>query len=364
MKICFVTTGLGVGGAEKQVCDLADKFCDEGHEVLIVAITGEVQVCPKRTSIKIVKMSASKSFSSILRALLLTRRVIKEYNPDVLHSHMLHANLYCRVLRLFTPMRVLISTAHNTYEGKWYWMFLYRLTDWIPTISTNVSQASVDSFVNYKASTHKRMIKFYNGIDCDKYNFSSVARSEYRAGLGLTDTDHLILAVGRLTEAKNYFLLLEAFSEIRATRKHTRLVIIGDGPQREPLYHCVKTLGIDSYVDFLGNRNDVDKWMSAADVFAMSSSWEGMPLVICEAMCSERVVVSTDCGGIKEILDRGDFLVPVNDLKSYINALKAALDLTHTERDKIGAQNRQRVIDNFSLDMIASRWLSFYKSLK
>lgn len=364
MKICFVTTGLGVGGAEKQVCDLADKFHDEGHEVLIIAITGEIKVRPKTGLIRIVEISAAKSFISIFKTLLLMRKTIREYSPDVVHSHMLHANLYCRALRIFTPMRILISTAHNSYEGKWYWMLLYRLTDWVPTISTNVSQASVDSFVNSRASTHNRMVKFYNGINCDKYHFSPINRSECRTKLGLVEDQQLILAVGRLTEAKNYFLLLEAFSELQPSHKNIRLAIIGDGPDRESLYHCAQKIGISSFVDFLGNRDDVDKWMSAADIFAMSSTWEGMPLVICEAMCTERVVVSTDCGGIKEILDGNEYLVPVNDRKLYTEALRLALELSPTERDRIGIQNRKKVVDSFSLDTIATNWLSFYKSLK
>lgn len=363
MKICFVTTGLGIGGAEKQVCDLADIYEQKQNEVMIISLTGDPQIKPINKNIKIYSLNMQKSFFSFVKTYMKVRAIIKRFCPDVVHSHMLHANIFCRLIRLSTKIRVLISTAHNTFEGNVLWMTLYRITDFMATISTNVSKASVEAFLKSKASCKNKMIVQYNGINCDNFSPSLIDRMEYRKKLNINDEGILLLSIGRLTEAKNHSMLLSCFSAIKIDYPNAKLAIIGTGEFSEKIQLQIESLNIKDSVFMLGTSFDIKQWMSAADVFVLTSKWEGMPLVICEAMSCEKVVVSTDCGGIKEIIDDCGYISPINDYDRYIENLKLALSLDDNERLMLGKKSRKRILDNFSLDKISDRWLLLYKSL-
>lgn len=105
-KITLIITGLGMGGAERQVCDLADQFSAKGHEVLLIAMTGEALNRPQSTKIEVVELGMAKTPIGFIKAYWKTRRLIKQFKPDVVHSHMVHANLFARLLRcIYSPGR-------------------------------------------------------------------------------------------------------------------------------------------------------------------------------------------------------------------------------------------------------------------
>lgn len=363
MKICLVTTGLGVGGAEKQVCDLADVYEQKENEVIIISLTGTPDIKPINNKVRIYSFNMQKSFFSLFITLIRVRKVIKQFSPDVVHSHMLHANIFCRLIRLCTKIKVLISTAHNTYEGNLIWMTLYRFTDFLATISTNVSEASVEAFLKSKASCKNKMIVQYNGIDCDNFSPSYMDRVEYREKLKIKNEDILLLSIGRLTEAKNHSMLLSCFSDIKENFSNVKLAIIGTGELRENLQQKIESLNIQDSVFMLGTSFDIKQWMSASDIFVLTSKWEGMPLVICEAMSCEKIVVSTDCGGVREIIDGCGYISPVDNNSKYIENLKFALSLDANERLALGKKSRKKILENFSLDKVSDEWLALYKVL-
>ncbi|WP_353622499.1 MULTISPECIES: glycosyltransferase [Citrobacter] len=362
-NICLVATSLGMGGAEKQVCDLANSFYKKGHNVTILCLNNSILNKPMSDDIKIHTLCLEKNMLSFCRSLLLARTILKEFKPDIVHSHMFHANIFSRFLRLIYPFPVLISTAHNTNEGGRLRMFLYRITDFLATISTNVSHEAVQSFINKGAVKEGRMLAFYNGIDTNTFKFSQESRNNKRKELNLKEDDVLLLAVGRLTEAKNYKNMLNALRSVIA-QKVVHLAIIGTGPDGQELHSYAEKIGVSKYVHWLGIRFDVKEWMSAMDLYIMSSSWEGMPLVICEAMSCEGLVVATDCGGVKEIIGDAGYIVPTNNPDALSNTILSALELTTLKRRYLVSAARERIEKKYSLDNIANKWLEFYETVK
>ena len=259
-------------------------------------------------------------------------------------------------------MPKLISSAHNTDEEGWTRFLAYRLTDKLTDISTNVSDAAVEAFIEKKAVRRGRMLTLYNGISTTQFVFSSQARSDIRRELGITDDQQLILAVGRLNEQKDYPNLLSAISEISDKYKNIKLVIVGDGPQLNKLKDKVKLLGLNNKVKFLGLRSDIPSLMSAADIFTLSSASEGFGLVVAEAMACSRVVVATDCGGVKEVVGNAGFLVPSKDSQKLAASLELALNLSDYECLQLGIKARQRVVDLYSLPAAVKKWLHLYSS--
>lgn len=239
-------------------------------------------------------------------------------------------------------------------------MLAYRLTDHLCDISTNVSQEAVDAFCAQGAVGKGRMLAMYNGIDIDRFSFSDDSRRRLRNGLNIEEKVPLLLAVGRLTLAKDYPNLLIAFQRIINAGSIAQLAIIGVGEEREQLISMVAELGLCKRVHFLGLRHDVHEWMSAADIFVLSSAWEGFGLVVAEAMACQRVVVATDCGGVKEVVGECGILVPPQNDVALANGIMLALQMDVAESTNLGISARERIVTRYSLSAQSERWLSLY----
>lgn len=362
MKILYVITGLGLGGAERQVVDLADRMVSCGHSVSIAYLTGPALVRPASKNINIFGFEVKKTLFGFLRALLELRGLVKRIKPDVVHSHMVHANILSRLARLTCRIPRLVCTAHSTNEGGKLRMLAYRITSNLADVSTNVSAEAVAAFVKQGATKSGEMLAVPNGIDTTRFVRLDAARNRLREFEGVTDADKVLLAVGRLNVAKDYPNLLRAFAHIANGSESVQLWIVGDGELRDELKIEVGRLQLSSKVKFLGVQKNVEDWMSAADVFVLSSAWEGFGLVVAEAMACEKVVVATDAGGVREVLGDCGFLVPVSDSVALSNALKSAIQLPLEEACKLGVRARMRVLENFSMDSAVSRWLKIYES--
>jgi len=358
----LVVTGLTAGGAERVVVNLADYFAIKGHAVTLVFMTDKEKIffLPKNEKIDIVDLDITKNPVSFLLGLRKLARLIKEKKVDIVHSHMFHANILACVARIFTPMNRLICSSHNTNEGGDLRMLMYRLTDSIPDLRTNVSQEAVDIFIEKKATKKGNMIPIINGIDTDYFKFCQTARNRVRKDLKLADENKLIVAAGRLTEAKGFSILLHAFKAILAINKNVRLAIAGIGPLENELKSLVMELQIEEHVSFLGVYNEMPALMSATDIFVLSSLWEGFGLVVAEAMACERVVVATDSGGVKEVLGDCGFLVSQSETDLLATGIEQALNLDEAEKSELGKRARSRIISNFSLEKNAEAYFNLY----
>ncbi|WMB74458.1 glycosyltransferase [Shewanella oncorhynchi] len=362
MNITLIITGLGMGGAERQVCDLADQFADKGHQVLLMSMTGEAVNSPQSANIEIAELYMAKTPMGFIKAYWQARRLINQFKPEVVHSHMVHANLFARLLRLSTNIPKLICTAHSSNEGSGGRMLAYRITDALCDLSTNVSHEAVDISVKRGAAPASRIIAMHNGIDIVRFTFNSASRTFLRAQLQLADNTPLILAVGRFTEAKDYPNLLTAFSQLPSELSHTKLAIIGTGEAQTSILELVAQLGLTERVHFLGLQRNVNEWMSAADLFVLSSAWEGFGLVVAEAMACERLVVATDCGGVKEVLGDCGILVPTKDSTALSRGLVQGLTVTPEAAKIQGQLARERVVQKYSLEVATDKWLQLYNA--
>lgn len=360
MKILFIITSLGVGGAERQVIDLADQFTRQGANVTIAYLTGEASVLPTCPGIRLTGFGISKSIMGFVHGYFALSHLIKEFQPDVVHSHMVHANLLARLVRLTTKISRLICTAHSTNEGGQLRMWAYRLTDSLADVTTNVSTKAVDAFEAKGAVPQGRMLAVANGIDTNRFHRDQETRLAKRKTEGVGAADQVILAVGRFSEAKDYPNLLYAFSKIMIDPGNIHLWIAGGGGLLPDLKKLAADLGVLEYVKFLGIRSDIPALYNAADVFVLSSAWEGFGLVIAEAMASEKVVVATDCGGVKEVLGDCGFLVPPRNSKALAEALKQALMIVCEDARLLGERARQRVINDYSLPKAVETWNAIY----
>lgn len=355
MKILYVITGLGVGGAEKVVVDLADQMNALGHIVKISYLTGEVLVRPVSDDIEVIALNLN-SKNDLLSASIKYKKLLKKIRPDIVHAHMVHANIFARINRVGAHIPKLICTAHNSNEGGKARMLAYRLTNRLSDINTNVSQEATDSLISKGAFKKTNVMTVYNGIDLSK--FEKVSSNQV-----LDQNVINLISVGRFNDQKDYPNLIDAFAELKKNvMTAIKLTIVGDGELRPQIEVMIKQLDLDNDIVLLGRRSDIPELLSQADIFVLASKHEGLPTVVIEAMACECYVVATDCGGSAEIVGDTGQLVPIQDSQALATALQATINLSNEDRTQNNKKARARVEEFFSLETSVKKWLALYEA--
>ncbi|MGO4108822.1 glycosyltransferase [Paenibacillus sp. YAF4_2] len=361
-KILFLITGFDYAGAENQVVQLCRGFKAKGCSIQIISMIKPVAYLDelKELDVPIMTLDMQKGIPDP-RALLKLRKLIKAFKPDIVHSHLVHANIMARAVRLLVRIPVLICTAHNINEGGKLREWLYRITDPLCELTTNVSQEAVNRYVAIKAAPEHKIIFVPNGINMDKFagnpDDGAAIREELQLG-----SRYIWLAVGRFVPEKDYGNMLQSFAEVLRTKPDSALLIAGIGPERLEAEQLAETLGLAEHVQFLGIRTDIPKLMHAADGYLMSSQWEGLPIVLLEAAASALPVVTTNVGGNSEVVhdEVNGYLVPHSDSRRLAAAMDKLMSLTPDERTRMGESGRQYVEKHYNMDYIIERWEQIY----
>ncbi|MGO4153401.1 glycosyltransferase [Cupriavidus sp. YAF13] len=362
MRIMLLSTGLRLGGAEQQVAALARHFIALGHAVAVVSLTPDCEVDLPATA-TVLRLDMRKTPWSMASTLWQVRDFLHAWRPDVLHAHMVHANLFARALTRIARTPPVICTAHSYREGGRLRMLAYRLTDRWASLTTHVSADGRQGMIDAGAAPPDRIVVVPNGIEIDRFRPSPELRLATRQSLGATEASTLILNVGRLVPEKAQHLLLDAFSHLQSEEGlEARLLIAGEGSERDALAATIDRLGLAGRATLLGMRRDVAALLNAADLFVLSSDIEGMPLVIAEALACGCPVVSTDAPGVASLLGDAGQIVPRNNAAALAAAMRAAL------RAGLGspseqAVRRDRIASRFSIEAVAGQWLACYARL-
>lgn len=353
MKILYLITGLGLGGAEKVVVTLADKMILSGHQVKIVYLKGDIIVKPDSKQIDLIGLNFEK-IGDFFTASKKLKKVISEFQPEVVHAHMVHANIFVRLSRLGSNnIKKLICTAHNSNEGGRLRMLAYRFTNFLSDINTNVSNEASESLIAKGAFSKKNLLTVYNGIDLNK--FKSKKKN--------LNNKIKFLSVGRFNEQKDYPNLLQAIALLKNKIDiNVKFYIAGDGELRGVIEDLIQELGIQDFVELLGKRTDIPDLLNDANFFILSSKNEGLPTVVIEAMACQTYVIATDCGGSAEIMGETGKLIPIQNSIALANAICEVLALTDSSIQDNNLIARKRVEDNFSLQTSVNKWLELYAS--
>lgn len=354
MKILYVITGLGLGGAEKVVCDLADQMILKGHDVKIVYLTGSVLVKPVSSRVELLPLHLNAAIN-VFSASRKYQKIISDFSPDVVHSHMIHANIFARLNHLSFKYIRLICTAHNSNEGGRVRMLAYKLTNFLSNLNTNVSQEASESLISKGAFNKNNLITVYNGIDLSKFIFFNK---------DINSNELSFLSVGRFNAQKDYPNLLHAIAIFRQNPQHKEYIlkIAGDGELRPQIEELIEHLGLKNNVTLLGRRNDIPQLMQEADFFILPSAYEGFGLVVAEAMACGAFVIATNSGGVAEVMGDTGILVPPQDSKALAEAIKQAVSKTPLEIQENNLKARQRVEELFSLEKSVENWLKIYRN--
>jgi glycosyltransferase involved in cell wall biosynthesis len=212
-----------------------------------------------------------------------------------------------------------------------------------------VGKAVRQALIVNEGLPENRVQVVYNGINLEPYEHLPSNRTAIREELGFTSDDFLIMQVARLDGLKDHPTAIRAMGHLIKKISHAKLILVGEGPERAKIEPLIAELGLQDHVRLLGSRRDVPRLLFAADVFLLTSISEGIPLTIIEGMAAGLPIVSTDVGGVREIL--GDptvgRLAPAGNDQELANALTRLADDPGL-RMGLGEQGRRRAFEIFS----------------
>lgn len=364
LSVSLLCTNLARGGAETQVATLAIALHQRGHRVCVIsmlppsAFAGELREAG--IAVHSLEMRAGRaSLAGVMRLIFLLRKT----QPQVLHAHLFHANVLARAVRLICPLPVVISTIHSLAEtGRSSSQIglrdrIYRWTDCLSDATVCVSEAVAERHKRARAVLPSRLRVVFNGSDPRRFRPNEDVRARMRALLELGDT-FAWLAAGRLMWKKDYPTMLRAMASLPGCQ----LLIAGEGPLETELRQQAAEANIR--VRFLGLREDVSDLMNACDGFVLSSTVEGLPVVLIEAALSSLPCVATDVGGVREVFPGdGGFLVPAGDPVALGAAMRGVVAMDDTARKDIGQRARAYAVQRFSADAVSAQWESLYREL-
>ncbi|MHA2282682.1 MAG: glycosyltransferase [Planctomycetota bacterium] len=338
-QIAIFLPALYGGGAERTMLNLAQGIANCGYAVdLVLAQVEGPYLTEIPESVRLVDLGQGILVNNnrTLKRLPALVRYLRREQPDAMLSALNRANFVALWARRLagTPQRLVINEQNTLSQDalnaqfRLAWLlpylakYFYRWADSV----VGVSQGVADDLVQV-VGIPKQLVKvIYNpGV---MPGISEKAKSPLDHPWFQPGEPPVLLAVGRLTKQKDFTILIKAFALLRQSRS-ARLLIVGEGPERQMLETLIQQLDVKEDISIPGFIENPYAYMGRASVFILSSLWEGLPTVLMEALFCGAPIVATDCpSGPREILRNGEDgrLVPMNDHIALAEAMAAALD--------------------------------------
>jgi glycosyltransferase involved in cell wall biosynthesis len=367
VRILLLSTSMGMGGADQQLLSAAQLLRSRGHQVLLISLTplGAMGLQARNRGVPTESLEMRRGFPDP-RGLIRLHRLIRHWRPDIVHSHMFHANLMARALRLVgLASPALVSTIHSVREGGRVRMAAYRMTNGLVDQMTIVSEVAAQAFITTGVFPRDLLRVIPNGVDTERFRkVPAESRDSLRDTLNLGNA-FVWLAVGRFEAPKDYPTMVHAFSTLRRQRPGSVLLLVGEGPLQAETEALAEQLTLSGAVRFLGVRNDVPELMRAADAYVMSSAWEGMPVVLLEAGAAGLPIVATAVGGNPEVVRNGEsgLLVPPGDPAALAEAMLRLSAVPESQRRAMGARGQEHVRVQYGLERMVERWEDLYSEV-
>jgi glycosyltransferase involved in cell wall biosynthesis len=328
-KIFFVLPTLVGGGAEKFVIQLANAFADKGLDVFLVILTNESDDYLEEISstVPLIRLNQKNSFGSLLALIFL----FKQQKPDIIFSTITHINVLCLIAKSLSGIKGKVFLRNTTVFSKFnspkniltkiFAKLIYPFASGIISPSQDVYEDNIKLGIK-----NKNMTVIYNFVNKKKLQELTEKPDEPSEKFDYP----LILAVGRLTDKKNYAYLIRSFAKLcnQYDYPDAKLIILGKGPDQFNLEHLIKELNLQNKVILKGFLKNPYPYFAKADLFVHPSKVEGLANVLLAALALECNIVTTDCPGSREVLNNGTYgrIIPItDDTQILVNAMHEAL---------------------------------------
>lgn len=353
-NVVHVISGLGTGGAETMLVQLAAGLQTRGLSQTVVSLSGQAPMAERlRTDgIEVATFNAG-SLVSLPGMLLALARKVHRAKPKVLQGWMYHGNIATTLVHLLCPGRprrklVWNLRASNMDDARYKHVIGLSgwLSRWPDTIVVN-SEAGA-AFHQARGFDASRFVVIDNGFDTSKFRPDPAIRKQVRNELGIPENALVVINVARVDPMKDHATLLDALSRV----PHAVGLLVGRGTD---------TLSLPPTVRALGERQDVVRLLAAADIVASSSAFgEGFSNAIAEGMSAGLIPVATDVGDARRIIADTGFVVGPGDPQAFAEAVGKIAEMSPHERARRGMLARERIVAHFTLDTAIERYRALY----
>ena len=368
VRILRVIARLNVGGPALHVAYLSAGLAERGYETTLVAgdvARGEESMAfvAESAGVEVVRLPGLSREISPLRDLLAALRIAREIRrtrPHILHTHTAKAGAIGRagaVLAGRSRPQVVVHTYHGHVLSGYFGVIgtsvfraIERLLALVSDTLVAVSPQVRDDLVELRVAPARRFAVVRLGIDLEPRVRTSVDTEALRRRLGIGSDRFVIGWFGRMTAVKRTQDLIETLVAVRAQGVDACLLLVGDGADRELLESHAKERGVARDLFFLGYQREVADWYALADAIVLTSVSEGTPVTIIEALAAGRPVVTTDVGGVGDVVRDGvdGFLVDVGDTEAMASRL-ARIAADPELGTTLGASGRERVLGRYAV---------------
>jgi glycosyltransferase involved in cell wall biosynthesis len=363
MKIMYLIWSLGDGGAEKMICSLVLEHGPD-MEPLVCCLDDQGSYAGPLldNGIKVISLNKKRGFDfSVLWKL---RSLVRDEKIDIINSHMWSANLYSRLLKFMIDIPV-VTVEHNVDLWKKNYHFaIDRLLAGRSDAYIFVSKAVKNFYQQNVPQTMRDYCVIYNGIDLKPFLSPENIRKELLTHFSAGEDGFLLVNVGRLVPAKNQAELIRVTRLLVDKGHNIYTLIVGDGPLRAELEKLIAETGMQQRVWLTGSRNDVPMILKGCDLFVMTSSWEGLPLVILETMSAGTPPVFYDVGGTGEIVRNGldGIKIMHGDIESMVTALERLIAFPG-DINRLKENIRKRGIENFDTRKMVGEYEALFHDI-
>jgi glycosyltransferase involved in cell wall biosynthesis len=387
MRIFRAITRLNIGGPSIQAISLTTRLAERGHDAILIhgsldrgegdmrylAPPGAALVHVEPLCRPIAPLNDVRAFFSVLREL-------RRYRPTIVHTHMAKAGLIARAAALvynLTRGRESRTLVVHTYHGHVLEGYFSPAKTAVFIALERLMARASDAIVAISPAIRGELLDDHRIGRADQYHvvplgfdlsaFAAVddrARAAARDTLAIPPSARVITTVGRLTGIKQHGLFLDAFARVAAANPAAIALVVGDGELRGEVEAKARELGITDRVRMLGWRRDLATIYAATDVFLLTSRNEGTPVALIEAMASGVPGVSTNVGGVKDVINSAAVgrLAPFGDAPALADAI---LELLRSEdlRRQTGQAARAHVLNRYSVDRLVDDIERLYQQL-
>lgn len=390
-KILHLITGLEIGGAEMMLLKTLPRLQDDfDNRVCCIRGHGPIAEKLENAGVPVVFLNLN-GISNTIAAIFRFRKIILDFRPDILVTYLIHADLFGRIFgRLFGIRKIICNQRGKLLQWE-FLRILDRATKSLVTKYIVQTETAKRELMRTLRLPEAKFTVIPNTINVQEFEFK-LNKDEKRKNLGLSASDIVVTCVSKLRRGKGHEYLLEAFESLAchsspllchsrgdgnpvsfchpelisgsSPRKSLKLLVVGDGEQKQELLNQVENYASKSSILFLGNRDDVKEILKISDIFVLATEGEGMSNAIMEAMASGLPVITTDIPENRELIenDRTGILVSPKDSDAIAQPIEVLFS-NKPERKRLGENAYKYITENFMLPVITKKMSDFYRTL-
>ncbi len=364
--VCQLLHGMRVGGAEVLAARLARQLRD--HYRFLFACLDELgslgeELRQEGFRVEVLERQPGLDWRCPVRL----ARLLRQERVDLLHAHQYTPFFYGMAARLMWPRPAVMFTEHGRHYPDYprrKRILANRLLLGRRDRVVGVGGAVRQALITNEGIRSERITVIYNGIDLKSFANGSPHREAARQEMGVGVNDFVILQVARLDYLKDHLTAIRTFERVLRRRPDSWLVLVGEGPEFPIIQSLVVEKNLTDRVLFLGLRSDIPRLLAASDLFLLTSISEGIPVTLIEAMAAGLPIVSTDVGGVGEVVENGKsgLLAPSGDDASLANCVVELVE----NRDlcwQMGRSGQRRAEMMFSESQMHAGYRQLYEEM-